>query len=93
MRGDSLAKMAGGAPPNHPKIYHITHVDNLAATDFRDPVVKEGKQAEFLMYESFPWELIEHIGTMDPGMKVQTEQAIRSAGHKPLVNVRRRWYY
>ena len=226
MRGDSLAKMAGGAPPSHPKIYHITHVDNLAAivqageilsdsrmleansgctvvgmsdikrrrleeievschpgtlvgqyvpfyfcqrsimlyilymanhpnltyqggqrpivhlqadlyktvewaddnrrrwaisdrnagiyvagffnsldglgkvdwhavaaTDFRDPVVKEGKQAEFLMHESFPWELIEHIGTMDPGMKAQTEQAIRSAVHKPLVNVRRGWYY
>ena len=34
----------------------------VEASNFRDMLVKEGKQAEFLIYESFPWELVEKIG-------------------------------
>jgi len=65
----------------------------VAATDFRDPVVKEGKQAEFLVHDSFPWELVECIGVIDLPQKNQAEQAIRSARYNPLVKVKRRWYY
>lgn len=65
----------------------------VAATHWQDPVVKEGKQAEFLMYESFPWELIERIGVLDAGVKSKVEAAIHSAGHKPVVTVERGWYY
>ena len=53
----------------------------------------EGKQAEFLMHESFPWDLVERIGVVDSSRKTQTEEAIGSASHKPLVNVEREWYY
>ena len=65
----------------------------VASTDFRSMKVKEGKQAEFLMHESFPWELVERIGVVDSRVKAQVEEAIRSAGHKSLVNVEREWYY
>ncbi len=65
----------------------------VAATDFRDAVIQEGKQAEFLMHDSFPWELIECIGVLDSRMKAQVEKIICSAGHKPLVNVEANWYY
>jgi hypothetical protein len=34
----------------------------VEATDFRSLPVKEGKQAEFLVFESFPWSLVERIG-------------------------------
>lgn len=61
--------------------------------DFRDSIVQDHKQAEFLMHESFPWELIEHIGVVNSRMKTQAEEAIESADHKPLVNVEPNWYY
>jgi ssDNA thymidine ADP-ribosyltransferase, DarT len=31
-----------------------------------DCSLKEGKQAEFLMFDVFPWTLVEKIGTIDP---------------------------
>jgi hypothetical protein len=65
----------------------------VASTDFRSMTVKEGKQAEFLMHESFPWELVERIGVFDDRIKAQVDAAIASAGHKPLVTVEPGWYY
>ena len=60
---------------------------------FRDADVKDGKQAEFLMHESFPWELVERIGVVDSQIKARAEEAIDAADHKPLVNVECEWYY
>ena len=72
---------------------HQVNWTAVAETDFRDPVIKEGKQAEFLVYESFPWELVEQIGVIDSGVKTTAEQILRDAGHKPVVSVQRSWYY
>ena len=54
---------------------------------------KEGKQAEFLLEYSFPWQLVERIG-------VQSEQVYRAVlnslprqGYRPVVEVRQEWYY
>ena len=38
------------------------HIDN---PDFRDPLVKEAKQAEFLVFGSFPWTLVRTIGVIE----------------------------
>lgn len=65
----------------------------VEAMDFRESIIKEGKQAEFLVYESFPWELIERIGVYDVGIKAKVEDVIGSTEHKPLVTVERAWYY
>jgi hypothetical protein len=45
----------------------LAHLDWSAinSIDFRDAKVKEGKQAEFLMFDVFPWTLIEKIGTIN----------------------------
>jgi hypothetical protein len=65
----------------------------VAARDFRPMDIKEGKQAEFLLYDACPWHLIERIGVID----AQTEQRIvallRQTGHRPIVSVQRGWYY
>lgn len=37
----------------------------IKATYFRDSQIKDGKQAEFLMFDFFPWQLIEKIGTLN----------------------------
>ncbi|MEO7918279.1 MAG: DUF4433 domain-containing protein [Thermoanaerobaculia bacterium] len=63
------------------------------ATDFRLPEVKEGKQAEFLIHESFPWELVTAIGVFSSEIKAKAEEATQSAPNKPPVRVRRDWYY
>ena len=61
--------------------------------DFRDPLVKEGKQAEFLIYESFPWELVEEVGVLDGEIEQQVEKTLQHAAHKPIVKVEKAWYY
>ena len=67
--------------------------DAVEATDFRDPEVKEGKQAEFLVHESFPWELIEEIGVADAATLRRVEGVLARAAHKPLASVEPLWYY
>jgi hypothetical protein len=65
----------------------------VQATDFRDMTVREGKQAEFLVYESFPWTLVEAIGVLDAAIRQEAEEALAGAAHKPPVNVEPGWYY
>ncbi len=67
--------------------------DAVASTDFRHPSVKEGKQAEFLVQESFPWSLVRRIGVMSLEVLSQVEDMLRGATHVPLVEVTRSWYY
>jgi len=65
----------------------------VAATDFRDMEVKEGKQAEFLMHESFPWELVEKIGVKDAKALKAVQQVVSASDHRPPVTVEPSWYY
>ena len=65
----------------------------IAATDWRDPDVREGKQAEFLTEESFPWELIECIGVINAAVAQQVTTLIHEASYQPTVAVMRSWYY
>ena len=63
------------------------------ATDWRN--CKEGKQAEFLVEDSFPWELIEEIGVYSAiqQKKVSSMLATLAPAHCPAVSVRTNWYY
>jgi hypothetical protein len=63
------------------------------AMDFRPADIKEGKQAEFLVYESFPWQLVERIGVISHGVGTQVVNAMREAAHRPPVEIKRDWYY
>jgi hypothetical protein len=65
----------------------------VAALDFRDSVVKEGKQAEFLLHEFFPWELVEAVGVRDAGVAARVRDAIRDAAHQPHLQIQPAWYF
>lgn len=78
---------------NDPALLDLLEWEAIAATDWRDPDVKEGKQAEFLIEDSFPWELIELIGVIDAEIEEQVANLIRSAEHQPSVAVKPAWYY
>lgn len=65
----------------------------VAATDFRTPEVKEGKQAEFLVHEFFPWELVRCVGVNSESMRGRVLRPLSGSGHRPVVEIRRDWYF
>jgi hypothetical protein len=71
----------------------VVNWDAVTATDWRDPTIKEGKQAEFLMLDCFPWELVEGVGVIDQRTLTDVSRILQMGEHKPLVSVRSDWYY
>ncbi len=65
----------------------------VAATQWSAPEVKEGKQAEFLVESSFPWDLVSRIGVRSVAVKGEVEAVLHKAAHKPQVLVKTDWYY
>lgn len=67
--------------------------DAVNAQDFRDPMVKDRKQAEFLLYESFPIDLIESIGVQNSQMEEMVGEII-SKSHQEIMVIRKpEWYF
>lgn len=58
-----------------------------------DARVKEGKQAEFLMAESFPWKLVSRIGVRSRWIRDRVQTALLASDHKPAVEIKPCWYY
>lgn len=54
---------------------------------------KEGKQAEFLVEQSFPWHLVEKIGVQSLAVHGQVAHALPVQGHRPAVQIQPDWYY
>jgi hypothetical protein len=55
--------------------------------------VQEGKQAEFLIEECFPWQLVERIGVYSGNVANRVDQALTGMSHRPLTEIRTDWYY
>ena len=51
------------------------------------------KQAEFLVFERVPWDLIGHMAVKTDAAKARVEQAIARAAHQPQVHVLPKFYY
>lgn len=54
---------------------------------------KEEKQAEFLIEDKFPWELVEQIGVLSSLYDRLVNQTMAGTNHQPPVAIRRNWYY
>ena len=65
----------------------------VASTDFRDPKVKEGKQAEFLMFDVFPWTLIDKIGTINGAIATKVKTDLVGIAYQPAIAVEPTWYF
>lgn len=63
----------------------------VQAHDWRQ--CKEGKQAEFLLEQSFPWHLVERVGVYSRTIYQQVVNALPVNGHRPAVEIRTDWYY
>ncbi len=57
------------------------------------PMVKEGKQAEYLVETRFPWGLVDRIGVSNNATYHQVVHALAVSIHKPQLEIRNEWYY
>jgi hypothetical protein len=65
----------------------------IAASDFRNGHVKERKQAEFLLHEHFPFELVDRIGVRSPAIRARVVRALATTSHKPVIETCPQWYF
>ena len=72
---------------------HLHEIDWRAVYATNWQQCKEGKQAEFLLENRFPWQLVERIGVHSQAIHQQVMQALPANDHRPPVEVRRSWYY
>ena len=72
---------------------HLDEIDwdAVQARDWRGRM--EGKQAEFLLERSFPWELVSRIGVQSRQTCDKVLDALSAATHLPIVERRLEWYY
>lgn len=65
----------------------------VAANNWRNRDIQEGKQAEFLVREFFPWKLVTRVGVRSADIQAQATTAIQFAQHRPNVAILPAWYY
>jgi len=65
--------------------------DAVHAKDWRS--CKDGKQAEFLLEDSFPWEMVSRIGVNSQEIYAKVRHVLHGASHRPAVEVKPDWYY
>ncbi len=54
---------------------------------------QDKKQAEFLIENSFPWELVSRIGVKSHDVYSQVNKILQDAEHKPHSEIISNWYY
>ncbi len=65
--------------------------DAIQALDWKGR--QEGKQAEYLLEKSFPWELVARVGIRVRKTYDAVQNALRGATHLPPVEIKPDWYY
>ncbi|MBW1802208.1 MAG: DUF4433 domain-containing protein [Deltaproteobacteria bacterium] len=58
-----------------------------------DPDRKRRRQAEFLVYKEFPWDMVEMIAVMNSDIKINVGGILSNAPQKPPIHVKPEWYY
>lgn len=72
---------------------HLNDIDwdAVQATNWKEK--KQGKQAEFLIEQRFPWKLVSRIGVLSRQIQTQAILAQHAAMHRPLIKIKPEWYY
>jgi hypothetical protein len=78
---------------DHVEQFDVLDWDAINATQWKDLIVRERKQAEFLVAQSFPWELVERVGVIDKEMADSVADVLGRARHRPEILVAQSWYY
>jgi hypothetical protein len=75
------------------RLTQLVDWDAVSAKNWAEPAVKNRKQAEFLVHDTFPWTAFHEIGVVDQAVADQVRAALRSAVHRPRTRVHPEWYY
>ena len=65
----------------------------VGANQWSSSLIKEGKQAEFLLHESFPWSLVRQIGVIDAATVTLVKSRMGRDASFPPVVAKPEWYY
>ena len=65
----------------------------VANTDFSSASAKEGKQAEFLVADFVPWQLVRRVGAINAATQAQAMRNMGGVVHRPSTEVCRPWYF
>lgn len=71
----------------------LSEIDWAAVQARNWQACKDGKQAEFLVEGSFPWELVERVGVLNQTTYTQAAHALAAGNHKPQLEILTAWYY
>jgi len=76
-------------------IGYIDQIDwNAVNTnDWQESEIQDRKQAEFLIYDSVAWSLVEKIGVIDRFRANQVAETLKGSDYIPEIAVERSWYY
>jgi hypothetical protein len=55
--------------------------------------IKETRQAEFLVHDSFPWPCVRWIGVHNSSVKELVTDALSGTSHQPTILIKPEWYY
>lgn len=58
-----------------------------------DPDRQRRREAEFLVYQAYPWELVTGLAVINDRMRQRLKQVLEVADHKPPIVIRSNWYY
>lgn len=58
-----------------------------------DPDRKRRRQAEFLVYQIFPWDMVDGIAVMNKNAKNQVQEKVANAANRPPIKLQPDWYY
>jgi len=71
----------------------LDEIDREAVQSWSWQNCKDEKQAEFLIEQSCPWELVERIGVRSGKIRDEVNDISSETSHRPAVEIERRWYY
>lgn len=98
----SLSNAGAGYAQFRNSLDDLGHIDwdAVASTNFSNDSytpsgnqVKEGKQAEFLLHDAFPWSLVQRIGVASQTTAIKARAALANTAHQPNVSVQPSWYF
>ena len=89
----STGNAAAAGVEFHDDLDRLDRIDwNAVEARYWSEVMTE-KQAEFLVHDFVPWCLVSRIGVISDRIRKRVLQIIADSRHKPLVMVKRHWYY
>lgn len=89
----STINAAHGAADFYGGLGDLSEIDWNAVSSRQWTGCRDRKQAEFLVQQSFPWQLVRRIGVYSQGIAQRASNAMQGAAHRPALEIKSDWYY